>query len=568
MIDEVTMRVAAVCGLLLLAPVLSVCQTVTLPPSTASSKDSATVGGQVFRLDTGEPLKKAQISLQSHSGDAFSAFRLTDEQGHFLVENVPPGHYDLQVSRNGFVDAEYGQKKIGAPGAILTLSAGQHISDLVFKLARAASISGHVFDEDGEPIAHAEVIAYRAAHQSGREERTSDQPISTNDLGEFRIFDLPPGRYFVAVNYRIGSTEERERFNPGYLPTYYPNTTDAAKAAAITVNPGDEIRSIDFMMRPGHLATVSGRVINTVLGASPTGSGSVNLYPRSAGLSGAAQDLYSLFPFKDGHFSIANVPPGSYYLQADWFDRDTKEHHRARRALDVGSADIDGIALTITRGTDIPGRIIWEGSPSADPLDLFVLLRPIEEGELGSPPPAVKSDGSFVFKSVPEGSYRPIVTTRGPGANFFLKAARYGTASLSDSGFAVPSGADISLELTLSSRAAQLYGVVLNSDSLPASGAKVVLIPDPTRREVKERYKFATTDQNGKFSIQGITPGEYKLFCWDFVAVSEWSDGDWFDPTWLKPFEPKGETIHLEESDNKSVSLTLIDSKPDSSTAN
>lgn len=251
------MRVLHVFFLLLLFPGTAICQSPSSPPQASKPAESATVAGQVLRLDTGEPLKNAQVSLQSHSGDAFSTFRLTDEQGRFTIENVPPGPYDLQVSRNGFVDAEYGQKKLGAPGAILTLSAGQRVTDLAFKLARGASISGHVSDEDGEPVAHAEVIVYRAAHQAGKEERNSYDPVSTNDLGEYRVFDLTPGRYFVAVNYRIQerngrhSAFDRNNFNPGYLPTYYPNTADSAKAIAISISPGDEIRSIDFMMRPG-----------------------------------------------------------------------------------------------------------------------------------------------------------------------------------------------------------------------------------------------------------------------------------------------------------------------------
>ena len=49
---------------------------------------------------------------------------------------------------------------------------------------------------------------------------------------------------------------------------------------------------------------------------------------------------------------------------------------------------------------------------------------------------------------------------------------------------------------------------------------------------------------------------------------NEWSDAEWYDATWLKPFETKGESIHLEESDNKSVNLTLIETKPDSPAAN
>ena len=112
--------------------------TITSP---GSDKKSATVAGNVFRLDTGEPLKKARVTLRGHADEEFSVFSLTDEQGHFLFEDVPPGSYDLQVSRNGYVDAEYGQKKPGGPGAILTLTSGQSTTDLVFKLAHTAAIS-------------------------------------------------------------------------------------------------------------------------------------------------------------------------------------------------------------------------------------------------------------------------------------------------------------------------------------------------------------------------------------------------------------------------------------------
>jgi hypothetical protein len=149
-----------------------------------------------------------------------------------------------------------------------------------------------------------------------------------------------------------------------------------------------------------------------------------------------------------------------------------------------------------------------------------------------------------------------------------MKSARYGTLSIPESGFAVQAGGDQLLEITLSSRAAQVSGVVLNSDSLPAAGVTVVLIPEVTRRSYKEYYKSAPTDQNGKFSIKGIAPGDYKLFSWDSVEGNEWSDGDWFDDAWLKPFEAKGESIHLGEAETKSVDLTLIETKSDSTAAN
>lgn len=120
--------------------------------------------------------------------------------------------------------------------------------------------------------------------------------------------------------------------------------------------------------------------------------------------------------------------------------------------------------------------------------------------------------------------------------------------------FTVHAGSDASLELTLSARTARVSGTVLTSDSLPAVGVQVVLVPDEPRRNSK--FRSDTTDQNGKFTIAGIEPGDYKLFSWD---IADEDDEPWFEADWLKPFEANGTSIHLGESDNKTLQLTLID---------
>ena len=306
------MRFLPVLCVLLLASVHSFCQSVPVTPTTspAPSKEAGTISGTVFRADTGEPLKKARVTLDDRGAETVYVVYVTDEQGHFAFEDVPPGSYHLNVSRNGFVDAEYGQTRPGAAGAVLTLAAGQSMTDLVFKLARAGAISGHVFDEDGEPVAKASIIFYRASKRSGKEQRNDDQPVLTNDLGAYRIFDLAPGRYYVAVNYRSEdwlphpSPAANQKIDTGYLPSYYANTTDSARAQAISVGPGDEIGSVDFFLRPSLVVTVSGKVINTTA-MPPNSSGRVRLEPRGSGLVDAVQNLSDDFRGKDGSFTIA-----------------------------------------------------------------------------------------------------------------------------------------------------------------------------------------------------------------------------------------------------------------------
>jgi hypothetical protein len=542
--------------------------------SPAPSKETATVAGNVLRLDTGEPLKKARVILMGNVPKGLYVFYLTDEQGHFLFENVPPGSYHLDISRSGYIEAKYGQKKLGGPGAMLTLTGGQRMTDLVFKLARAAVISGHVFDEDGEPVSKAEVLVYRASKQPGKEQLQDYQPALTNDLGEFRIFDLDPGRYYLAVNYRLedpmrpAAPASKQMPATGYLPSYYPNTSDPSKAQTISIAPGDEIRSVDLFLRPSHLVTVSGRVINAIPAPSAT-AGNISLSPRAPGLAEAVRGLDDTFQLKDGIFVIHDVPPGSYLLLASWSDRETRQWHHASRPLDVGNSDLDGVTITISRGVDITGHVSWEGSPPSDLQSLHINLHSLDEGPFGFPSQMVKPDGTFQFKNVPEGTYRPIASLYGPDANAFLKAARYGTSSITAAGFAVQPGTDASLELTMSSRVAQINGVVVDANSLPAAGSTVVLIPDPPHRDTHEKYKSTTTDQNGRFNLTGLSPGDYKLFSWDSAEESDEEDpAEWLDPDWLKPYETKGESIHLDEADRKSVNLTLIETRSDSPASN
>lgn len=110
--------------------------------------------------------------------------------------------------------------------------------------------------------------------------------------------------------------------------------------------------------------------------------------------------------------------------------------------------------------------------------------------------------------------------------------------------------------MTVSSRGARIQGAVADSDSLPAAGVWVVLVPDEPRRNQFRLYQARTTDQYGHFELRGIPPGGYKLFSWEEVE-----NGAWQDPEFLKPFESKGEEIKLQEADQVNANLTAIKEK-------
>ena len=64
---------------------------------------------------------------------------------------------------------------------------------------------------------------------------------------------------------------------------------------------------------------------------------------------------------------------------------------------------------------------------------------------------------------------------------------------------------------------------MLTDTQLPAAGVTVALLPNVRGRF--DLVRTATTDPSGRFRLDRVAPGDYKVFAW-----SEVSDGDWQDP--------------------------------------
>jgi hypothetical protein len=530
--------------------------TAQVPKATPTPrKDECSVAGMVVKLAGSEPLRRAEVTLQSTDDRTRSVSTTTDAGGRFELKRIEPGHYSLTVARRGFVSQEYGQKTPNDPGSALTLRPGQDVKDLLFRLLPSAVIAGRVLDEEGEPLPLTEVNALRQMYSNGKRQLWPQTSLSTNDLGEFRLFGLPPGRYFLRASYG-----RNERFNgtvaqlptgsapeQGYAPTYYPGSTDPAKAVALTIKAGEEISSVEILLRPVNVFSVRGRVYNTLSKRSSAGV-MIQLEAHNTGVMWDSNGGGVNTEKPDGTFEIHDVVPGSYTVIAYWFDEG--QRYQARQIIEVGNADVDGVNLTIAPGIPVYGHVKWDGPPSLERGELTVYLRGLEsERSYGG---FVRVTGeAFTLKEVLEGEYRALVS--GISQDCFLKSVRFGgTESLLD-GFTVKRGVEAELEVTISSRGARVQGTVTDEEGLPAAGVWVVAVPDETRRSQFRLYRARTTDQYGRFDLRGVAPGDYKLFSWNQAE-----QGAWEDPDFLLPFESKGEKISAQEGDAKSVDLVTI----------
>lgn len=521
------------------------------------------IEGTVVRVGTNEPLRKARISLErAESRGQPAAAVVSDASGKFILKEVDPGRYRLNVERNGYVRQQYGQRGPGQPGAILTLEPGRRLRDLIFKMVPSAAIAGRVFDEDGEPVPWVQVQAMRYRYFEGRRELTpSSSSGQTNDRGEYRIFGLAPGRYIVSatlspwmrtsMSVPMSDAGGQGGGEGAYVPTYYPGTTDSTRAGTVEVKAGDEIAQVDFTLQPVLATRIRGRVFNSITGKPATGS-QIVLQSRESDVRYFMPRSSSQVEGPQGEFEVRGVVPGSYTLAAFWFDGE--KSYVARQPLDVSPAGVEGITLVIAPGVEIQGLVRIEAGGDTSIGDLRVALVPRDSTPYfgGGAGGRVKPDGTFALTNLPEGEYR--VSIWGLPDDFYVKAARLGSDDALDAGVTVAHGKTFgSMEMVISGTGARVEGSVLNEDNLPVSGARVVVVPDGKRRENPSWYKSGITDQYGRFVLRGIAPGSYRLFAWEEIEF-----GIWQDPDFLQTVEKLGLPLELAESATRTVELKSI----------
>jgi protocatechuate 3,4-dioxygenase beta subunit len=546
--------------------ILMLSATVFSQDSNRQDAKRATVEGIVTRDPDSQPVKKALIELiAENQSEAGNYTAITAADGTFRIENVLPGRYHLFAERTGLLDID--RQRRHTDGQILTLAPGQELNDVHLRLQAAAIIRGRVTDEDGDPLPSAEVTVLRQTYVAGHKHWENAGADRTNDLGEYRIANLPAGNVYISVTpppdfkslienagTRAGARNPKpDAPSETYQTTYYPGTPDRSQAAPVQLHPSDEFPA-DFSLSPGPSLSVRGSVVNV----PPRASASIMLQSRDFSLILNGADIR-----KDGSFVIHDVSPGSYTIIATV--EGTPVPMMARQSLQVGSANVDGLRLAPQPGTTVQGRIRVEGKNGTirfDPQRIFLALQSVDpeqdeamiaSRETFSSIAHGAPDGSFQWTDVPAGNYYVQVMGDSAGnEGWFVKSLIAGGRDVNDSGLSL-SGGTASLDLVVSANGAVVEGVVVDHKGEPVSNSLVVAVPEQRLRSRTDQYRKTVTDQNGRFTLRGIRPGDYTLFTWETV------EGDaYYNSDFLKSYELRGTPLHLSDGDRKSLQLEVI----------
>ncbi len=397
-----------------------------------NAPDKGTIQGIVVKAGTGQPLRGARISFRRLDGNNQGPLAnvrtpvTTDAAGRFLVTGVDPGQYRVYTDREGYVRQEFGQRTATGGGSVISVSPGQRL-EIQFQMLTASVISGRVTDEQGEPVAHLTVQAWTYQYSEGKRSLIQAASGQTNDLGEYRLFWLPPGEYFISVTMpgpapETGETATADLSAPqtqdpagkmavtlataigaaGGFPDgldgaalqrvaqvfdgrepaqiYFPGTSNPDSAAPIKLGTAAEMRAIDFNLRPIRTVNVRGRVVSPFPAARGGAAGRNNAQGIPAGFGPFVQGTQVSLSRAGAKAALASLGVGGTAVNGDGtFEirgvapgsyiltatakQPSTPVYTARMRVEVGDTDLGNIVIAVRPGVSISGRVVVDSPP-------------------------------------------------------------------------------------------------------------------------------------------------------------------------------------------------------------
>jgi uncharacterized protein (DUF2141 family) len=499
---------------------------------------SGSIEGVVIRAGT-TPVAVLENARLELAGVGDPVVGRTDSAGRFAFPNLPAGNYRLRITKDGYVRQEYRQLALDKPGPPLVLKAGQRVDNVVFRLEPAPTIAGMIREASEARAVGTVVQALKRGYDArGNPSLKLIASTVTDDQGVYRLFWLDPGEYFIAAT--PPPPQPGTSRAVAYVPTYFPSSVEIDAATPVRLDYGQQAVGIDFKVFFREAMALSGYV--TSLQQGPV-SANVLVVPPEDG-SGVARYAGKSSPLS-GSYGISGVPPGTYLVSATL----GKETSTIRVRLKYNPALTLRVDLRIGEGIAISGRALTDS-----PIDSKNMRIHLSEVDPALPEPAlaaIAANNQFVLPAVQPGSYT--VQVDGLVNDQYLKAATFGAADALEQPIAVTNTAAPELQVQIASDGGRVTGAVYDRNDALLPNAEVILVPMSVSRFRFDRYRTAVTGDDGRFTIRGIAPGDYKVFAWESLEPNAHLNVDF-----MRPFESTGIPVHVEPNSNGTVSLRAI----------
>jgi len=516
----------------------------------APATGTARIRGRVVESPSNRPLSRVEIRAGSGTGTQASA--LTDAEGRYELTDLPAGTYTVAATKANYIRTSWGEQRAEGPGKRITLGDGQRLDNISMSLRRAGVVTGKIVDEFGDPVTDVFVGAMRYQYvQGSRRLMPSGRGGQTNDIGEFRVYGLSPGQYYISAtlrNFMGPQTQTTDR--TGYAPTFYPGTANVAEAQRVSIAPGQSIAAVNITLLPIQTSKVSGIVLDG--DNRPLPGAAVNAMQR-IGFGGFGANFSPAGP--DGRFSVGNLTPGDYTLRVN-----TPSGESASADITVTGSDISDVQLIVARPSTLRGRIVFTPSASDNgpPKPTAIDLGAWRDWALGQQvrfPAKVKEDGTFEM-SVAAGrvQVRAAPTTPGGSDAWRLSRVVLHDVDVGDTGIEVPVNATVdNIFVEMTNHVGEASGRATDADGNVVRDCFVIVFAqDPVHWTVQTRFvSIARPGLDDLYKVR-LLPGDYHA-----VAMTDVETGAWTDPDFLSQARERAVKFSIADGEKKTIDLRV-----------
>jgi hypothetical protein len=511
------------------------------------------IEGQVLNDANSTPLRRARVTLHPFQAGSAATTVEADDSGNFVIRDIAPGPYSLSGHRDGYLDTNVAYRSGLRMASGFTIGEKQSVTGVTLRLRPWAVISGKIHYDDGEPAIGVRVDIYRQFHVRGKTQYSAVAATLTNDLGEYRIHNLPAGGYYISAS-PSSAQPDRDLQPPvdaqgkelpvfGYATSFYPDTFKLNEAVPVHLETGRELGGIDLVLQKTRKVILRGRVTDSVTGQAVQAS---ILLARIDAANNSALGAPAGARFdRNTNFEIRNVAPGPYEIRASVAVEG--KQLIARRFLNVANENIDDIELIAS-----PERR-WSLSVKALPParlpagSMRVRLEPRSDG--GSVLEFAPDRWPFVIVLAPNETYDVFLPNL--PEDFYISAVRVSGTDVRETGLEGRMATDTPFEIEIDSQGGRVGGRVFDAKGNVMSGATLFLIPDSPAGAVQD-YRNAAADEYGQFLIRGVAPGKYILTAWLDEPVC-----DVYDPAALDTCRAHGLAISVTPGSERVDAFTM-----------
>jgi hypothetical protein len=410
--------------------------------------------------------------------------------------------------------------------------------------------------------------ARRITYPDGQRTLTITASTYTDDLGEYRLYGLPPGQYIISAEgetpsqgvlpvaatlapplpgsiviqgiggsmaYAADPANQRkpaQRAGAAMAPTYFRNTNLDRDAWVLQLSPGDDLKGIDIAAASLALVPV------TISGPSSATSVQLMITPGGTAIRTS---------FQRGSFTTP-LAPGSYVVGATGTDSAQKVL-AGYLNFDVSAGNPPRPVLALDPALSVSGKIISDGALTGTSQVRVRFRRVPAIPGIPNPTSMLAPDGSFSAAGFVEGDYA--VEAPGLPDGMYLKSVRQRGTELPSLTFHAAADSSADLDIVLARGSGQMEGSAVASSGGPLSNVVVALIPDDRGRF--DLFKTAATDAAGRFKLEGCAPGAYKLFSWEDIETDAW-----LNPDFMRKVEDLGKPVHIAEGGRLTIDAAVI----------